>query len=65
MDFGSQTGRDAAFSNISATPEACEQRQALFIRFLNEFQSQQQQQEKYTDNISSQTSQMGQGMIGC
>ena len=28
---------EAAFSNISATPEACEQRQALFLRFLNEF----------------------------
>jgi hypothetical protein len=40
MEFGSQAApHDAAFSNISATPEACEQRQALFLRFLNEFQS--------------------------
>ena len=46
MEFGSQAAhQDAAFSNISATPEACEQRQALFLRFLNEFQSVGDEQE--------------------
>lgn len=46
MEFGSQAAQqDAAFSNISATPEACEQRQSLFLRFLNEFQSRGEEQE--------------------
>lgn len=55
MDFGSQAGQqyDVAFSNISATPEACEQRQSLFLRFLNEFQT---EMENESDHISSQAS---------
>lgn len=55
MDFGSQAGQqyDVAFSNISATPEACEQRQSLFLRFLNEFQT---EIENESDHISSQAS---------
>lgn len=55
MDFGSQAGQqyDVAFSNISATPEACEQRQSLFLRFLNEFQT---EIENENDHISSQAS---------
>lgn len=53
MEFGSQAAQhDAAFSNISATPEACEQRQALFLRFLNEFQGQVEN----ADPVSSQAS---------
>lgn len=31
-------GGDAAFNNISATPEACEQRKTIFYNFLNEFE---------------------------
>lgn len=61
MDFGSQAGNaDAAFSNISATPEACEQRQVLFLRFLNEFQTTVEYEG--SDRISSQASQASQGM---
>jgi len=31
-------GSDAAFNNISATPEACEARKTIFYNFLNEFE---------------------------
>ncbi len=54
MEFGSQAAhQDAAFSNISATPEACEQRQALFLRFLNEYQ---RTVHAHDDHLSSQGS---------
>ena len=54
MEFGSQAAhQDAAFSNISATPEACEQRQALFLRFLNEYQ---RTSHAHEDHMSSQGS---------
>lgn len=53
MEFGSAAHQDAAFSNISATPEACEQRQALFLRFLNEYQ---RASHTHEDHMSSQGS---------
>lgn len=32
-----QGGGDAAFNNISATPQACVERQLRFYRFLNDY----------------------------
>ncbi len=39
MDGGG--GGEHGFTNISATPAACEERQARFLRFLNEYVAQE------------------------